>query len=62
MIKGYATTAEAGLLIHRSGRRVRQLYRAGILKGQLVGRTLLIQLSSIERYQRRKEAAKRSVV
>jgi hypothetical protein len=60
VIKGYVTTAEAGRLIYKTDRRVRQLYRAGVLKGQLVGRTLLIQLSSIERYQRRKEAAKRA--
>lgn len=60
MIKGFVTTTEAGGILGVTDSRIRQLYGDKQLKGQLVGRTLLITLSSLARYQRRKEAAKRA--
>lgn len=60
VIRGHVTTTEAGGILGVTDSRIRQLYGDKQLKGQLIGRVLLITLSSIERYQRRKEAAKRA--
>lgn len=60
MIQGYLTTSEAAGVLGVTDSRIRQLILEKELKAEKIGgKTLVIRLSSIERYQRRKTNGKR---
>jgi hypothetical protein len=54
----YISTREAGLLLKKSPRRINQLVKQGILKGEVIGNSNVIEKASV--LQLKAQRAKRS--